>query len=348
MLLHTTPLASQHSIRGVGVYTKFLLDGLNQSDEVTLLRSNDSPTIKPDVIHFPWFDFFYASLPLQLATPLVVTIHDTIPLIYPKYYPPGKKGRLASYWQRFALSRVSAVITDSECSKRDIIKFFKFPESKTHVVHLAANPAINPDNLVSFNDLKQTYNLPKTYILYVGDINYNKNIPQLVKTLKFLPRHIHLICVGKNFVEQDIPEWKWIQAQVALSNVSDRVHFITDIPSDGAPILSTLYLNALCYIQPSLYEGFGLPILEALQVGTIPIAAKLASLPEIGGDSVEWVTEPAAEIMAAKVLEIADWSIAKRERQIQFGQRWARKFNWQTTVENTIKIYQQVTQRKKQ
>src|SRR5258708_3128753 len=255
VLIDTSPLKNDNALRGVRIYTKLLVSELKKLQELEV-ATNEKEFADPEVIHYPYFDLFFDTLPLPRKQKTVVTVHDVIPLIYPDFYKPGLKGKLRFYKQRLALQTVQAVVTDSHSSKNDIVKFLKIPEKKVHVVYLAANPNLKHIEKIEAEKILKKYNLPKKYILYVGDINYNKNLPQLIKSLKFLSDDYHLVCMGKSFSPQPIPEWQWIETQMALSDVTQRVHFVTDIGSDGDAVLSALYSGAIFYIQPSFYKLF--------------------------------------------------------------------------------------------
>lgn len=342
ILIDTSPLTGGHAIRGIGTYTRLLVDELKKLPDMTIQLSGDGvPTAKPEIIHYPFFDFFKASLPIIRRTKTVVTIHDVIPLLFPDYYPVGKRGSLALMRQKFVLKMVDAIITDSSVSKKDIIRHLGIAEQKISVVALAGNPALQPATQSVLKSVRKRFGLAKNYLLYVGDINYNKNIPQLIKALKLLPETTQLVLVGKNFYPHDIPEWRWIEAQIALSDVTKQVLMLTDIASDDTGTLSALYTGALCYVQPSLYEGFGLPILEAMQCNTVVVASNRASLPEVSG-GIAQLCEPTAEAFAATITELQGWSITKREQVLREQRSWLKHFSWQATAQQTASVYQRV------
>lgn len=339
VLIDVQPLSSGHAVRGVGMYTRFLTEALERNAEIEVFRSGLEEIKKPDVVHYPFFDLFFPTLPfLKKGKKTIVTIHDVIPLLFPQQYPPGKRGALNFMRQKLALKNVNAVLTDSQASKKDIVFHLGVPKEKVHVVYLAANPFLEPISESAADRARKKLNLPKTYVLYVGDINYNKNVPQLIKALKYLPRHVHLVCVGKNFVEQEIPEWKAIEAQIALSNVMERVHFVPDILTDDYETLSAVYSGALTYVQPSLYEGFGLPLLEAMRCKTPVISAKNSSLKEVG-DNVVLFSNTDAESFAENIEMILEMSENKREKMITDASKWEKKFTWDKTAKETIKVY---------
>ncbi len=336
------PLHSAHAHRGIGAYTRALIKALRNKPNTTVLLASETAQnrhkTQADITHYPLFDLFFPTLPIAFGKKTVVTIHDTIPLLYPKHYEPGLRGRLALYRQRFALLFVSGVVTVSEKSKTDIVQQLRVPAQKVFVAYNGNNPEIVAQKPKVIAAVTKKYNLPNKYVLYVGDINYNKNIPQLIKMMKFLPEEYHLVCVGKQFVEQDIPEWRWIEAQVAMSDIADRVHFITDLPITEPTDLAALYSGAAVYVQPSLYEGFGLPIIEAMHCLCPVVSSNGGALPEIGGDAALYA-QPTAEDLAAQVMEVLSWSIQERKRRVQKAHSWAKRYTWQKTATKLLELY---------
>lgn len=343
VLFDDSPLHDGNALRGVGNYAQFLSDELKKQKQVILsFRKERDLSFKPDLLHYPFFDLFIPTLPLIKKHKTVVTIHDVIPLLYPKFYPVGKRGMLALMRQKLALKQVDAIITDSQASQIDIAKYLKIAPHKIHVVPLAANPHIRNIGKRRAEEIREKHNLPKNYILYVGDINYNKNIPQLIKTLKFLPPEVNLVCLGKNFYPHDIPEWQWIESQIALSDVRDRVVFLTSIEKTAYEELSALYSGAIAYIQPSLYEGFGLPILEAMNCLVPVICTRNSSLTEVALDKAVVVEEALAENFAQAVIAIQSWNQNKRKQFVDNAYTHAQQFSWQKTAQKTIAVYREV------
>ncbi len=340
ILFDTAPLQSNHALRGIGFYTRLLQHHLSMESSIQLVE-NKASGFRPNLTHYPFFDLYFPTLPIKPWKKTVVTIHDVIPLVFPEQYQPGKKGKTVLYRQRLALRFVSAIITDSEVSKKDIHHFLQVPLEKIYVVPLAGQPELTTASETEIRQTKKRFGLKKRYVLYVGDINYNKNIPQLVKMLKFLPNTIDLVCVGKAMQPSTIPEWKAIETQAALSNVEHRLHFISDLASDDYSALSGLYSGAECYVQPSLYEGFGLPVLEAMQCSTPVVTADTASLPEIAG-SAAILAEPLAESLAIGVMQVHMLSKTARQKIIAGGLSHAKAFSWKKTAQATIEVYQKV------
>jgi glycosyltransferase involved in cell wall biosynthesis len=349
VLLDTSPLSDANSTRGIGTYTRYLLERLLNNKAIEVYQSGamsegELKKFHPNVVHYPYFDFFFPTLPLKLIAKTVVTIHDVIPLVFPKHYPSGKIGRINFIRQKLALKAVNRIITDSQSSKKDIIKYLGVKPEKITVIYLAANPNLKALTKDKWQKYQRKLRLPKHYILYVGDINYNKNIPQLIKTLKYLPKEIKLVCVGSNFHPQEIPEWQAIESQIALSDVSKRIKFIEEVLSDDPEELAAIYQGALAYIQPSLYEGFGLPILEAMQCQTPVICGKNSSLKEIAGKRAILVEEETAERFAEAVKKVQSWKKKDRLAFVKKASAWAEKFSWDKTAKETIKVYQELYQ----
>jgi glycosyltransferase involved in cell wall biosynthesis len=346
VLIETSPLGNANAHRGIGTYTRLLTQNLEKISSLNIKRSTlEIPKdFKPDLVHYPYFDLFFSTLPLNHPAKSIVTIHDVIPLKFPDQYDPGLKGSMRFIKQKFSLSKVDAIITDSQASKDDIVTHLGVNENKIHIIHLAANADLQAASQKNINKVKRNYKLPKNYILYVGDINYNKNIPQLIKSLKFLPKEIKLVLLGRNFKPQEIKEWQWIETQLALSGVEKRTKFIPDLGSDATTDLSAIYSGALAYVQPSLYEGFGLPVLEAMQCKTPVVCAHNSSLMEVGGQDVVFVKTNGEDI-ARGVIEVLEWSKTKRAEKIRLAYKWSQTFSWTKAAQETAKVYKSLLQK---
>ena len=206
---------------------------------------------------------------------------------------------------------------------------------------LAANPDIVEQSPSRVDTVRRRYGIPPRYLLYVGDINYNKNIPQLIKALKYFDDNITLVLFGKHFVAQNIPEWQAIELQLAMSNVTEQVILVNDIGGDRPDDLAALYTGAAVYIQPSLAEGFGLPVLEAMQCRTPVVASNTSALPEVGGDHAVYA-DPSAEQLAEAIKDVLSWGTTHRNQWTLAAKSWANNFSWPKVVEQTLAVYRQV------
>jgi glycosyltransferase involved in cell wall biosynthesis len=332
-----SPVAQYERHRGVGRYSQWLLDNLKRTGKIKVLAQGKNA----DLIHYLSFDLFRPSLrPPKRGQKLIVTIHDLIPLLFPKDYPVSYRHRLIFIRQKILVRRSHLLITDSSASAKDITRLLKIKAAKIKVVPLAANAALAPASSDLAKRVRQKYTLPQIFLLYVGDINFNKNIPGLIKTLKFLPDQIELVLVGKNFVPASIPEWQVIREQIDLSQVQKRVHFLTKI--DDERDLSALYSLALAYVQPSYYEGFGLPILEAMRCQTPVVCANNSSLPEVAGEWAFYSQSTKAEDFAQAIIQVFNLTPAKRHAWVIGAQAWQEQFTWEKTAQTMIEIYQEL------
>jgi len=319
-------MISGDAVRGIGVHTKELIDNLQKLPEIEIVLSGY------DVIHYTKFNPFFLSLPLiKPNAKVVLTIHDLIPLIYPKQYPPGIKGKLIFFLQKILVNQVDAIITISETSKKDICRFLAVQPDKVHVIYLAPRKIFRP--ITTHN----IFNLPDKFVLYVGDVNYNKNISTLAEAAKIA--QIPLVIVGKqaaeeNFDRNHIENQSFIQFLDKYSKDKDiiRLGFVEDED------LVKIYNLATVYCQPSFYEGFGLPILEAMACGTPVVAAKNNCHIEIGGDAVLLADPKSAEDLAEKFnMVMKDEKL--RHDLITKGFARVKDFSWEKTARETFQVY---------
>lgn len=355
VLLDTTPLTNQNNARGVGTYTRELLFALRElvhlEDPLVVQATHElteqgtkivDPEKNFDLIHYPYFDLFFSTLPKRGKIPVVVTVHDVIPLIFPEEYKPGLKGQWRFQGQKKRLQEVDAVITDSESSRSDIIEHLGISTHKVHVVPLAASPSLQPVSDYYEQKYAEELDLPAKYVLYIGDINYNKNLPTLLLALTQLPEDIHLCVVSQTFHNAEIPEGKILTETIQANDLKDRVH-VLNIPKGEDEKFAAVISRARCVVQPSLYEGFGLPALEALQVGTVVVATNTSSLPEVVGEAAILV-EPNIAGLADGIQQAVSLRGTDRQEWIQRGFMQANKFSWQKTAQATYEVYRQVLQ----
>lgn len=339
--LDTRPLQNQSASRGIGVYTSHLLKYLQKIPDLEIIELKSGKSADIDLIHYPWFDFYYRTLPIRKSHPIVTTIHDVTPLVLKEFYPVGLRGKINFKLQKFALKNVSAVLTDSDVSRTDISRYLPVPAEKVHTVHLAAQEGLISEPSIELK--KQVINkfkLFNPYILYVGDVNMNKNLISLVKAC--IQAQIELLIVGKQALSPNFdhshPENRdlaLLQDKYAREPLIRRLGFVQ------TQDLSVLYGLATAYCQPSLYEGFGLQLLEAMQCQCPVIAAKRGSLPEIGGKAAIYV-EPQTDKIAKAIEFVLDLSPTQRKRLIQEGQKQAQKFSWEKTARETFEVYVKV------
>ncbi len=327
--------------RGIDVYARLLGAELSRIHPLTHIQLSRDRSVasNPDLVHYTFFDLFFTTLWGHTPQcPFAVTIHDVIPLRFPAHFPFGLRGKFKLWLQKRALSHASAVITDSASSKRDIQTYLNIQPDKIHVIPLAAGH--RQATIALTKTVKQEYGLPDRFILYVGDINWNKNIPGLIKAFASLPsRRTHLVLVGKAFVtDQTSPESRAIKDAIAQSGKSELIHTLGFVPGHH---LGALYRLATLYVQPSWYEGFGFPILEALTQGTPVLSSNQGSLPEVGGEYVHYFDPHDDKSFADSLHELLAHP-ARRSIFIESGRRWASQFTWSKVAAATYAIYAQI------
>lgn len=365
------PLKSGHKVRGIGVHTRELLSAFHQ---VTKLPSYQDAKIeavdfgranlaKYDIIHYQYFNPFFITLPAfarasaSQSPKVIVTIHDLIPLIYPEHYPPGSKGSVRFLKQKLLLRKVDAIITISETSKKDICRFLGIHPDKVYVIPLAPRRIFKPiTNRRSLITTKQKYRLPDRFVLYVGDINYNKNIPALVEACKFAK--VPLVICGKQAREIedkgiDIYSLKgprdWARflfgkphPEIAhYQEVLDKVKGYKDVFRLGFipdSDLVAIYNLATVYVQASFYEGFSLPILEAQASGCPVIVSQIQVHKEITEDSVLFADPKNPGDFAKKIKKVLT-DKALKEKLITKGLENVKNYSWQRTAKSTIEVY---------
>jgi glycosyltransferase involved in cell wall biosynthesis len=333
----SSPLQSGHAGRGIGVYTQNLLEGLKKDARVEITEFSDPKDLKDvDLIHYPFFDLFSHTLKVN-SVPTVVTIHDVIPLLFPSDYPTGFKGKLNLFRQKRELRKVLAVITDSECSKKDIHKMLGVPLQKIFVTTLA--PASDYKKIVDQKLLtlvKQKYQLPDRFVLYTGNVNYNKNIVR--QTQAALDAGVDIVLVGKSFEQKsnlDHPELRSFKEFLQKFGTNPKVHILGFVSTED---LVAIYNLAEVFLFATLYEGFGLPVLEAQACGTPVISSNTSSLPEIAHrTTLEVEPTDVGNITQSIHAIMTDGQL--RQRLITQGLVNAQRFNWQKTVDATIQVY---------
>lgn len=332
--LNTLPLKTGHATRGVGFYTRELGEALSRQPAVRLVKKEE----EADVIHMPFFDLFFLTLPPRDKKPVVVTVHDVIPLLYPSKYKSGIRGRLKLSVQKKRLKNMDAVITDSETSKKDIVRLLDIPQEKVHVTHLAPGSRFKKMKPGKWRqEITTRHNLSEKFVLYVGDVNFNKNVQSLIRALQYLPPGISLVLVGKGF-ESKIPETEEIFGLVDKLGIETRVQTLGFVPDED---LVQIYNLSAVVCQPSLYEGFGFPVLEAQACGVPVVAAKTQCLVEMAGSAALFVDPRNPSEIASGIQKVlSDKKLAKSLTRA--GLENLKRFSWEKTAAETIKVYEAV------
>ena len=273
-------------------------------------------------------------LPFNLATSnikSVVTIHDLIFLRFPEFYNWFDR-KIYSYKFKKACQQATVVIAISEQTKKDIIEFFKIEPSKIEVLYQGCSNVFKEQ----FTDLgkkqvAEKYNLPEKFILNVGTIEERKNIFEVVTAIH--TTDIKLVVVGKK-----TKYCKKIEAFITKNNMSSQVYFLSGLSLQD---LAITYQLATLFIYPSLYEGFGIPVIEALYSKTPVITSNLSCLPESGGPNSMYINPQNTLEIRNKIQFLIDNDAAKNDMKIK-GYEFVQKFNDDIIAKNMMDLYTKI------
>ena len=343
--IDVSPLNDGNSKRGVGYYTQNLVKALErelkynsdyQHYQITLIEDSKSKIDDFDLIHYPYFDPFKLTLPPQ-PKPYIVTCHDLIPRAFKKHFPVGIKGEIKWLIQKHRLEKANYIICPSHSAKYQILDHIHYPADRIYSTYLAASANFEKiTNKIFLSKIKDKYKLPSKFILYIGDINWNKNIPSLVKAC--LKLKYTLVIAGSAAVK-NVPNHPWTQDILWLqSQKSSLIHLLGFVPDEELP---ALYNLATLYCQPSFSEGFGLPLIEAMQCGTPVCYSQESCLPEImdfNGLYFDPYSQSSIEDSLNKM-----WTSKKlRQKYSKLGQIRAQFFSWKNTALQTLALYRLV------
>lgn len=281
-----------------------------------------------DLFHSPYY-----IKPYFLPCPSLVTIYDLIPKLYPQYMPSLWKRAIFEVAIRLAVGGARQVICVSQSAKEDLVRLLGVLPSKVWVTPLGVDTQFNPVNEKAIFNLCQKYDLPEGYILYLGINKPHKNLVRLVEAFAKVKTGRKLVLAGK-----EDPRYREVHEAVKQLSLQERVVFLDQVPEDDLP---ALYGGAALFVFPSLYEGFGLPLLEAMACGVPVVCSSTSSLPEIAGRAAVMIDPLDVSQLARaleRVLEDSDLRASMREE----GLKQAAHFSWERTAKETLAVYRQV------
>ncbi|MGL5378688.1 glycosyltransferase family 4 protein [Clostridium sp.] len=272
------------------------------------------------------------------STNCIVTLHDLIPYVLPQ---TTGKGYLANFLKNMPtiIESAKGIITVSEYSKQDILKFFNgFPADKIFVTPLAANSSFKPlDKVFCKNFVKDTFKIDKPYILYIGGFSSRKNVRELILAFKKINKDLtipHVLLLGGAVKDEG---QKLVQLVREL-NMEDLVFFTGYLNDDILPIL---YNGAEAFVYPSLYEGFGLPPLEAMSCKTPVITSNLTSIPEVTGDNAILIDPFNNDELCESIVSLLN-NQEYKDKLSNRGYEKSLEFSWNKTAEKTLNAYKNV------
>lgn len=344
-------------VSGLGQYTRKLIEWLPQVDSRNdyhffrcwknfggktydrLLWENCVLPVKAfrqklDLLHSPAF-----GIPLirNVARRIVVTVHDLIGVVFPKHLSLPSR----FYWSKWLLfvnRHADLVIADSECTKRDIVRFMRFNPDKIRVIPLAADERFSlrkDENEIA--NICSKYSIKQPFILFLGNVEPRKNLPRLISAFKRLKQEgkiEHQLVVGGS------RSWHYPELAESYENsgIMDDIKFIDYVDEND---IFALYQASDLFVFPSLYEGFGLPILEAMASGVPVITSNVSSMPEVGKDAVYYVNPYSEEEIAKAIYFVLNDRNTLGELRRR-GLERVRQFSWQRTAQETQQVFEEL------
>ena len=288
------------------------------------------------VAHVPYF-----ASPLLPACPTVVTVHDLIPLVLPAYRSSALVRAYIGLVSR-AARRVALVLTDAEATRAEIVRRLGIPEGRVRAVPLAAGPGFRPlSDAASLAEVRGRYGLPERYFLYLGGFDRRKNLATLFRALAEAHRRepgLPVLAVAGALPPRETPLIPDPCRLAREAGVVEGVRFLGRVAEGDKP---ALYSGATAFLFPSRYEGFGLPVLEALACGVPVACADATSLPEVAGPGGLLVGPDDVAGWADAILRLAR-DEALRARLRALGLAHASGFSWERTARETAAAYRDV------
>lgn len=281
----------------------------------------------PDVIFSPTH-----YVPRFTRIPRVMAIMDVSYLAYPELFRSQDLYKLV-HWTEYSVRHAAKIITISEFSKRAIIDTYHIPDSSVVVAYPALPDSVSVDAMDKRTD--SSLPLPSRYILSVGTLQPRKNFVRLIEAVSALEdKEISLVIVGKK---------GWLYDDILASpqtfGIRERVHFLDYVPDSELP---RLYKGAACFALPSLYEGFGLPVLEAMSHGVPVVVSSTSSLPEIAGDAGIYVDPEDVSSIAKGLSQALSESGKIRQSRVTLGKSRVKEFTWDAAAEKVMAVLTQV------
>lgn len=278
-------------------------------------------------------------LPLARCVPGVVTIHDVAFLRFPERYLAGRRRYLANF-TRWSARGARLVLASSENTKRDLVQLLDIPEERVRVVYLGVEDrlraAVDPEAVARF---RQDHGLPEHFFLYIGTLEPRKNLVRLLDAYAQARRDgvdwPLVLAGGKGWLYEEIFE------RVKTLGLEESVHFPGYVLYEHLPLW---YNAAGAFVYPSLYEGFGLPVVEAMACGCPVVTARNSSLPEVAGDAAILVDGESVGELCAAMSRLAGDGMLRQELRVR-GRRQAARFTWQRTAADVLAAYDEIVRR---
>lgn len=292
--------------------------------------------LQPSLVHIP-----LNQVPLFMMEPYVVTIHDMASLLFEG--GSGLRMQTRRFLLRRGLLRAKRIMAVSEATRRDVHDALGIPADRIRLVYNAPNPDFFRPAAGERARILERYQIDYPFLLYAGNIRPQKNIPRLVEAFavarEHLSRHpvyrdLHLIIIG-----DEISRYPSVHRAVIQTRVEKAVRFLGFVPFEA---LRIFFESAALFVFPSLYEGFGLPPLEAMATGTPVVASNVSSLPEVLGDAALLVN-PENVFEIARAIQEALLDEDLRGELIAKGKAQAARYSWDRTAREVLEVYREAS-----
>lgn len=283
---------------------------------------------KADILFSPGF-----VCPLIKAVKYITVIHDMTFFSHPQVHTFFKKLYFPFMIKR-SVKRSEKIIAISYNTKKEIIKYIKIPPEKIVVTHLSANKFSKSNIIDEKKFLLEKYKIKSDFLLFVGMIEPRKNLDLIIEAFKkFSDKTIKLVIVGKKgWMVDDLFE------KIKLKNLDEQIIFTGFVPDNE---LEIFYKTAKVFLYPSLYEGFGIPVLEAMTTGCPVITSNISSLPEVAGDAAILIDPENSEELSDAVNKLIN-DVKIREELVKKGFENTKKFSWKKTAKQTLLVFEEV------
>jgi glycosyltransferase involved in cell wall biosynthesis len=328
-----TPLASQHVQIVPAPVSSFALS--QQWVIPRLLRQiAQSPIPNPQS---PLFHSTYYLMPYRPGIPTLLTVYDLIALIHPQTVSLRARlfFRIAT---RLALAASERIVTISASARDDLLAHFPVNPSRVTPIPLAADPHFRPQPADEIARVRAAYNLPDRYIFYLGINKPHKNLPRLVKAFACL-RNTQYLLPNTHLVIAGAWDDRYPESRALAAPLGDSVRFLGRVDDADLP---ALHSGAALFAFPSLYEGFGLPVLEAMACGAPVVCGIRSSLPEVAGDAALLVDPTDTTAIAAAMRRVLEDEALRRSLSAK-SLAQAATFSWQRTAAETLAVYREMT-----
>lgn len=284
-----------------------------------------------DLLHIP-----YLGPPLFSAVPVAVTVHDLLQHTVPQL----KGGILVQLYNRLASAsaqRAAAILADSEYTRGEVLSCLKVLPERAHRVYLAADARFSPSpDGQEAEGLRRKYGLSRPYLLYMGGLDWRKNVPALLRAYARSGCQAFLAIAGQ--ARPSSSSFPDLKAEAMRAGITERVRFLGWVDEVDK---AALYRNALAFVFPSRYEGFGLTPLEAMACGAPVLCSNATSLPEVVGDAA-LLFDPDDEAQLATHITSVFSNQSLRDRLRGSGLEQAARFSWRTTAQQTLDIFRHI------